>query len=113
MPPEAWTAIGAVVVAIITVWLGPIVVARIKRRDPPPPATPGDRALDDLFDRVDRLEAEITRVRCDNTRLREERAALKAELVDAKRRHVTDEDTIRTLRQRVDDLVRVIEHGGS
>ena len=98
---------GLVIVAVVG-YLGVRYQYRDKTPDKPGEASPADRALEDVFARLERLEEAHADLLEANAVLREERAELRAELEQARERHVTDAETIRTLRQRVDDLVRLL-----
>ena len=107
-------AILTTVVGIASAVLGYLGVRYANRDRKPPPAppaqsSPADRALDDIFTRLERVEVAHGDLLERNAKLREENARLRSEIRQCKAEHITDAETIRTLRRRVDDLVRMLD----
>ena len=109
MPGEAWTFLGAVVVAIITFLVAPYVVARIKRKEKPPDPPPPDIFKDKWLARIDELEAEVVTERSGKIDCLVQCARLKTELKAAAKQRTADGQTIKRLRERVDRLERIVK----
>lgn len=104
-----WTPIVVAVVVLI----GTLVVGywQFGRKAEPKPPGQGDRALDEIFERLERLEREHADVLRENTLLQVERERLRGELRQARLLHETDSETIARLRAEIGMLERLTADG--